>query len=614
MGWTALHVSFSFLHNSLGPVFKLTIHKLPLKIFLLLTLTIPSYFFSSCSPPPPPPPPPQTTPQKNFNMASIQSLNDSAQFMRSGQALQVNCVAAKGLQDVMRTNLGPRGTLKMLVGGAGQIKLTKDGGVLLGEMQIQHPTAIMIARTATAQDTQTGDGTTSAVLFCGELMKMAERCISEGIHPRVVTEGFDIAKKHAIEFLDTFKLEKPDAANDRDLLVNVARTSLRTKLDNKLADHLCEIVVDAVECIARTDHLGIDLHMVEIMHMMHRRAENTRLIRGLLLDHGARHPDMPTRMENCYVLTCNVSLEYEQTEHTSQLMYKDAEERERMVLAERRFTDAKVKQIIDLKNKVCTPENGKTLVVFNQKGIDPLSLDALAKEGILGLRRAKRRNMERLTLACGGRPVNSFEDLDESVLGYAGLVYEETLGEDKFTFVEQTANPSSCTIHVLGPNEHTIAQIKGAIRDGLRNVKNVIEDQSVVPGGGAFELALHHSLGEFKKTVSGKVRAGIQAFADAVLVIPKTLAANSGFDVMDTLIKVQQEHEKTGLAVGIDVHTGEPMLPEQLGILDNFIVKRSFLHLSSVLATQLLLVDEVMRAGKKMGKDKNRQGGDMGRM
>jgi|TARA_B100000780_G_C21094309_1_gene441202 T-complex protein 1 subunit zeta len=482
-------------------------------------------------------------------------------------------------------------------------------------MQIQHPTAIMIARTATAQDTQTGDGTTSAVLFCGELMKMAERCISEGIHPRVVTEGFDIAKKHSIEFLNEFKTVHPDPMKDRELLVNVARTSLRTKLDNKLADHLCEIVVDAIQCIARNQggetedfngHLGIDLHMVEIMHMMHRRAENTRLIRGLLLDHGARHPDMPKRMENCYVLTCNVSLEYEQTEHTSQLMYKDAAERERMVTAERRFTDAKVKQIIDLKNKICTPENGKTLVVFNQKGIDPLSLDALANEGILGLRRAKRRNMERLSLACGGRPVNSFEDLDESCLGYAGLVYEETLGEDKFTFVEQTANPSSCTIHVLGPNEHTIAQIKGAIRDGLRNVKNVIEDQSVVPGGGAFELALHHSLTKFKKTVTGKVRAGIQAFADAVLIVPKTLAANSGFDVMETLIKVQEEHEKTGLAVGIDVHTGEPMLPETLGILDNFIVKRQFLHLSSVLATQLLLVDEVMRAGKKMGRDKNR--------
>jgi len=481
-------------------------------------------------------------------------------------------------------------------------------------MQIQNPTAVMIARTAVAQDDITGDGTSSTVLIIGELLKQAERYLNEGLHPRVIVEGFEAAKKASIKFLDAWKQPTggPEAP-DRELLTCVAKTALRTKLRDNLADQLTSIVVDSILTIAKPDE-PIDLHMVEIMHMMHRRAENTRLIRGLLMDHGARHPDMPKRLTNCYVLTCNVSLEYEQTEHTSQLMYKNAEERERMVSAERRFTDAKVKQIIDLKNKVCTPENGKTFVVFNQKGIDPLSLDALAKEGILGLRRAKRRNMERLCLACGGRPVNSFEDLDEDVLGFAGLVYEETLGEDKYTFVEQTANPSSCTIHVLGPNEHTIAQIKGAIRDGLRNVKNAIEDGAVVPGAGAFELALYQSLVEYKKTVSGKVRAGIQAFADAVLIIPKTLASNSGFDVMETLIKVQEEHERSGLAVGIDVHTGEPMLPENFGILDNFIVKRQFLHLSAVLATQLLLVDEVMRAGKKMGKDKNREGGDMGRM
>lgn len=543
---------------------------------------------------------------------AVASLNDSAQYMRAGQALAVNAVAAKGLSDVMKSNLGPRGTLKMLVGGAGQIKLTKDGGCLLQEMQIQHPTAIMMARTATAQDTQTGDGTTSAVLFCAELMKMSERCISEGVHPRVVTEGFDMAKAHALEFLDQFKLQKPDAMNDRELLINVARTSLRTKLGTQLADHMCEIIVDAIDCIKRDDHLGIDLHMVEIMHMLHKRASDTRLIRGLLMDHGARHPDMPSMMRNCYVLTCNVSLEYEQTEHTSGMFYKNAEEREKMVAAERRFTDAKVRKIIELKRQVCNDENGYNFVVFNQKGIDPLSLDAMAKEGILALRRAKRRNMERLTLACGGQPLNSVDDLSPEVLGFAGLIYEETLGEDKYTFVEETKNPSSCTIHVLGPNPHTIAQIKAAIRDGLRNVKNTIDDQAVVPGAGAFELALHQSLMEFKRTVSGKARTGVQAFADAVLVIPKTLADNSGFDVMDTLIKLQEERERSGAAVGLDVHSGEPMLPEQHGIFDNYIVKRQFLHLSTVLATQLLLVDEVMRAGKKMGKDKKRQGGDMG--
>ena len=287
--------------------------------------------------------------------------------MRSGQALMVNVMAAKGLQEVMKSNLGPRGTLKMLVGGAGQIKLTKDGGELLNEMQIQHPTAIMISRTAVAQDVQTGDGTTTAVLFCGELLKMAERELNEGVHPRVLTDGFEMAKDRTLEFLDEFKIKHEDIAEKRDLLVDVARTSLRTKLDRQLADQLCEIVVDAVDCIRKqNDHLGIDLHMVEVMHMRHKNAADSRLIRGILMDHGSRHPDMPTHLENCYVLTCNVSLEYEKTEVSSGFFYKNAEEREKMVAAERRFTDIKVKQIIELKKQVCTEENGYNFVVFNQ--------------------------------------------------------------------------------------------------------------------------------------------------------------------------------------------------------------------------------------------------------
>jgi len=352
--------------------------------------------------------------------SAVQSLNAKAQIMRSGEAHLVNVSAAMGLQQVLRSNLGPRGTLKMLVGGAGQIKLTKDGGSLLNEMQIQHPTAVMIARTATAQDDATGDGTTSCVLFTGELLKKAQDYLQEGLHPRIISDGFDLAKDRCIEFLDKFKVEMPDIENDRDTLVSLAQTSLRTKVHRELADSLVEIVTDAVLCIKNEGPL--DLHMVEIMHIMNRTDMDSRLVRGLVLDHGARHPDMPKHLENCFILTCNVSMEYEKTEVNSGFFYKNAEERERMVAAERTFTDQKVRKVIELKNLVCTEENGKTFVVINQKGIDPLSLDMLAKQGIVGIRRAKRRNMERLTLACGGVPVNSVEDMTPEILGYAGKV------------------------------------------------------------------------------------------------------------------------------------------------------------------------------------------------
>lgn len=510
----------------------------------------------------------------------------------------MNINAAKGLHDVMKTNLGPKGTIKMLVGGAGDIKLTKDGNVLLREMQIQNPTAVMIARTAVAQDDITGDGTTSTVLMIGELMKQAERYLAEGTHPRVLVEGFDVAKKAVLEYLDATKVAVEPS--DRELLRSVARTSLRTKLREDLADQLTDIVTDAVLTIAQPEQ-PIDLFMVEIMHMRHKLDQDTHLIKGLVLDHGARHPDMPKRSENCYILSCNLSLEYEKSEVNSGFFYSSADQREKLVAAERAYTDERVQKIIDLKRKVCdTPD--KSFVVINQKGIDPGSLEALAKEGIMGLRRAKKRNMERIALACGGFSINSVEELTPDCLGYAGLVYEHVLGEEKYTFIEDVKNPHSCTILIKGPNDHTIAQIKDAVRDGLRAVKNVLEDKSVVVGAGAFEVGAAHQLRTVtKKTVQGRVKLGIEAFAEALLGFPKILAENSGYDAQDVIIKLQEEHER-GNAVGLDVATGEPLDPKLTGIYDNYLVKRQIILSAPVIASQLLLVDEVMRAGMNMRK------------
>jgi len=521
-------------------------------------------------------------------------LNPKAEVARAAQALAVNISAAKGIQDVLKTNLGPKGTMKMLVGGAGDIKITKDGNVLLHEMQIQHPTASLIARASTAQDDITGDGTTSTVLLIGEFLKQAELFINEGLHPRIVTEGFEKAKEKALQVLDDMKITiTPE--EQKEVLTSIAKTSLRTKVHPALADQLTDIVVDAVLAV-RLEGAPVDLHMVEIMEMQHRSEMDTQLIKGLVMDHGGRHPDMPKRLENCFILTCNVSLEYEKTEVNSGFFYKSAEEREKLVTAERKFIEDRVQKIIDLKRKVCTPENNKTFVVINQKGVDPMSLDALAKEGIMALRRAKRRNMERLALACGGVAMNSVEDLEESCLGQAGLVYEHVLGENKFTFVEQCLNPQSVTILLKAPNKHTLQQTKDACRDGLRSVKNALEDGCVVPGAGAYEVAAHAALKKFMETVKGRARLGIQAYADGLLVIPKVLAQNSGYDPQEVMVKLLEEHSMSGL-VGVDCNTGEAMLPAQQGIYDNYRVKKQMINSCTVIASNLLLVDEIMRAG-----------------
>mmetsp|Transcript_17807 Transcript_17807/g.17032 ORF Transcript_17807/g.17032 Transcript_17807/m.17032 type:complete len:262 (+) Transcript_17807:598-1383(+) len=256
----------------------------------------------------------------------------------------------------------------------------------------------------------------------------------------------------------------------------------------------------------------------------------SKLIRGLVLDHGARHQEMPAKMENCYIMTLNVSLEYEKTEVHSGFFWSNAEQREKLIHSERQFTDAKVQKVIDLKKKVCDG-NGRGLVVINQKGIDPPALEMLAREGIIGIRRAKRRNMERIPLSCGGTCLNSVDDMTEQDLGFAKLVYEQNLGDDKYTFIEGVENPFSCTILIKGPNDYSIAQTKDAIRDGLRAVKNTIEDKAVIPGAGAFEISAHrHLIEHSKKNVSGKVKLGVQCFAEALLVIPRQLAENSGFD------------------------------------------------------------------------------------
>ncbi|KAK3700223.1 T-complex protein 1 subunit zeta [Vermiconidia calcicola] len=531
-------------------------------------------------------------------MSAAQLLNPKAESRRRGEALKVNIAAGEGLQDVLASNLGPTGTLKMLVDGAGGIKLTKDGSVLLKEMQIQNPTAVMIARAATAQDEITGDGTTSVVLMVGELLKQADRYISEGLHPRVITDGYELAKNEALRFLDDFKLEKEV---ERELLLSVARTSLSTKINPTLAEQLTPAIVDSVLAIYNPPAKP-DLHMVEIMTMQHRTAADTQLIRGLALDHGARHPDMAKDLKNAYILTLNVSLEYEKSEINSGFYYSSASQREKLVESERRFVDDKLRKIVELKKEVCGNDPKKSFVIVNQKGIDPLSLDVLVKNGIFALRRAKRRNMERLQLICGGTAQNSVEDLTPDVLGWAGHVYEHQLGEEKYTFIEEVKEAKSVTLLIKGPNAHTITQIKDAVRDGLRSVYNMIVDKSVVPGGGAFQVACATRLNsdEFRKEVKGKAKWGVSAFADALLIIPKTLAANSGHDVQDCLAILQDEHAEGNIA-GLDLTLGDAMDPVQMGVYDSFRVLRNAIASATGIASNLLLCDEMLKA-RQMSK------------
>lgn len=538
--------------------------------------------------------------------SAIQLLNPKAESVRREQALQVNISAAIGLQDVLASNLGPKGTLKMLVDGAGNIKITKDGKILLNEMQIQSPTAIMIARAASAQDEITGDGTTTVCLLVGELLRQAQIFLNEGIHPRVLVDGFEISKDESLKFLNDFVIDKrEDFKNlslNRELLLQIARSSLQTKVNNDLTEILTPIVTDAVlNVIDYENPKQIDLHMIEIMSMMHETSINTEFIKGLVLDHGARHPDMPKKVKNAHILILNVSLEYEKTEVNSSFYYSNAEQREKLIQNERKFIDDKLKKIIELKNSIVTDENSG-FVIINQKGIDPMSLDILAKNNILALRRAKRRNMERLQLICGGEAQNSVDDLSTSILGFSGLVYETSIGEEKFTYVTENVNPKSCTILIKGAHNYIIQQTKDAVRDGLRAVSNAIKDSCLVPGAGAFWISCHKHLIENKLINKGKNKPGIKAFSDSLLIIPKTLCKNAGLDVLDSISQAQDEIDD-GQIVGIDLNSGEPLDPTIDGIWDSFRVLRNAISSATGIASNLLLCDELLKAGKSSLKE-----------
>lgn len=530
--------------------------------------------------------------------SAIQLLNPKAESIRRKQALEVNINAAIGLQDVLASNLGPKGTLKMLVDGSGGIKITKDGKVLLIEMQIQSPTAIMIARAATAQDEITGDGTTTVCLLVGELLRQAEIFLNEGIHPRVIVDGFESARGESLSFLNNFVIDKRDDIVNRELLLQVARSSLSTKVNNELSEVLTPIVVDAVlNVLDRSNPKLMDLHMIEIMSMMHETATKTEFIKGLVLDHGARHPDMPRRVKNAHILILNVSLEYEKTEINSGFYYSNAEQREKLIQSERKFIDEKLKKIVDLKNDVCGNDPNSGFVIINQKGIDPMSLDVLAKNNILALRRAKRRNMERLQLVCGGEAQNSVDDLSPDILGYSGLVFETSIGEEKFTYVTENNNPKSCTILIKGAHNYIIQQTKDAVRDGLRAVSNAIKDGCLVPGAGAFYLSCAKHLVENKEINKGKNKPGVKAFSDALLVIPKTLCKNAGLDTLEAIAEAQDEIDE-GQVVGIDLNSGEPLDPTIDGIWDSFRVLRNAISSATGIASNLLLCDELLKAGK----------------
>nr|UXY88509.1 T-complex protein 1, zeta SU [Cryptomonas curvata] len=497
-------------------------------------------------------------------------------------SLSVSINAAKGLQEIMKSNLGLHGTLKMLVSSSGELKITKDGFVLLREMQIQNPIASLIAKTVAAQNHKLGDGTTSIIVILGELFKQIEKYIEKGIHPQVIHQGIDLGRRELEKWLPSqiikLKVEKSN-------LILLAKSVLSTKLKDKLAFKIAHIVTDAILTIYREGE-EIDLDMIEIISMESQVEFESRFIKGIVLDHGSRHIGMPSILNDSFILLCNISLEYEKTELDSEFMFNSTDKQEKLSIKERECIDKKVKKIIQLKRSVCR-DSKKGFLVINQKGIDVISLDLLSKEGILGIRRAKRRNMERISLMCNAVPINSVDNIKAEVLGYAGLVYEQIIGEEKYTFIENVSNPFSGTILIKGRNSFLKQQIKDVIQSSLTTLKLFIKDKCALMGGGRIELASYNHLISYSDLIKGRKKFGIIALAIGILNIPKILSENSGEDPYLYFNKI----ENTFLPNN-DLILGSKW--NQTDILDCFTIKKQIFNSVCLVANTILLIDEII--------------------
>jgi T-complex protein 1 subunit zeta len=520
-------------------------------------------------------------------------LGAETQVTQTGYALLTNTSAILQLSSVMKSGLGPNGGTKLLISPGGEIRVIKDGSVLLQNMQLVHPAAVLVSRMAAVQEATYGDGTTSSVLLLSSLLGKALEHVQDGIHPQTLVKGILAVKGVLMEKL---KEHKVALGESKEKLVAVARTALRTKFPMKRAAELASLIVDAV--LSVTDNEVPDLHMLEVLKIM--SLDSTaplRRVRGLVLDHGGRHPMMPKALKNVFILCTNISFEYEKTEDNSQFYYSRTSQKKEMEAGERAHIKRRVDRVLDVMREICEENrhNPPRFMVITQKGVDPFALEMFAANGVLALRRAKRRNMERLQRLTGAVPVGSMDELKKECFGYAGQVREESLGDEKYTFIEETPFDASCTLIVQGASPYHMDYTSEAIKSGMKSVATAIKDRCVVPGG----ASVFHRLSKDLSTEEGEVHVQMASaiWKDALLSIGKTISRNLGYNSRETFAKANISDKRYPI---VDVQSGEIVDALEAEVLDNFSVVENIISSAALIAMKVLMVDEIVKSGREM--------------
>jgi len=516
-------------------------------------------------------------------------LKEGSSRRRGRDAQRANMTAARIVAEVVKSTLGPRGMDKMLVDTLGDITITNDGAAILDEMDVQHPAAKMMVEVAKAQDDEVGDGTTSAVVIAGELIRKAEELIEDNIHPTVIVHGYKSAADEAIRILNEIGVNAN--INDRELLKKIALTSMHSKGVGVAKDHFADIAIEAVKQVAekRGESYFVDIDNVQLIKKEGKSLLDTELVKGVIIDKEVVHPGMPKEIKNPKIALLDCPLEIEKTEFSAEIRIRDPTQM-------KAFLDEEARMLKKMVDKI---KASGANVVLCQKGIDDTAQHYLAKEGIMAVRRIKKSDMEKLSRATGGKIVTNIDDLKPEDLGTCGLIEERKIGDDKMVFVQQCKDPKSMSILIRAGLERLVDEAERALNDALSVVADVVMKNKVVAGGGAVEEELAKRLKGFAAKVGGREQLAIEAFADALESIPRTLAENAGLDPIDIMVKLRASHEKPGgLWHGVNVYTGEIEDMMKNGVIEPISVKEQEIKSATEAASMILRIDDVIAAAK----------------
>ena len=531
----------------------------------------------------------------NQNVQPIFILPEDTQRTTGKDAQKNNIAAAKAVAQAVRTTLGPKGMDKMIVDSMNDVTITNDGVTILNEMNIEHPAAKMVVEVAKTQEDAVGDGTTTAVVLAGELMKQAEDLLDKEIHPTVLAKGYRLAEVESQKLLN--EMAEPVTITDDQTLRNIAITAMTGKGAEANKEKLAELIVRAVKGVSEDHGLKVDIENVKVEKRVGEATEQSSLVEGILIDKERVHPSMPSEIEQAKIALLDRALEIKNTEIDSKIQINDPTQLQA-------FLDQEEKSLKDMVEKI---KNSGANVVICQKGIDDLVQHFLAKEKILAVRRVKKSDMEALVKATGGKIVTSLKELTAEDLGFAGTVREDKVGDDEMIFIEKCQNPKAMTILVRGGTEHVVEEIKRAVTDGIGDIAATLRNGKAVGGAGAPEMKLARGLREYASRLSGREQLAVKAFAEAMEIIPRTLAENAGLDPIDVLTELRSSQEKWA---GIDVFNGHPMNSWMQGVIEPLKIKTQAISSAAEVAEMILRIDDVV-LGSKTNQPSMPPGGGM---